>query len=187
MTEKELHGMWNYFLMLENDLDNTSRFIEPAGQEGTYSFEFAKLLILACTEVESVFKAICREIKGKDVKGTIGSYKEIILGKYPKIVDTIVNVKRLGYDIEPFKGWDVGPLGWWDAYQHVKHSRGYFFVEATYLNAVTALSALYITIFYLAKITDIDFDNHVSKYIDSDYADMHVIFSPRKKLPDFDT
>ena len=63
MDKKTLHGMWNYFLMLESDLDNTSRYIEPQGQENVYSFEFAKLLILACTEVESVFKAICFEIE----------------------------------------------------------------------------------------------------------------------------
>ena len=63
MDEKTLRGMWNYFLMLESDLDNTSRYIEPSKQEDVYSFEFAKLLILACTEVESVFKAICFEIE----------------------------------------------------------------------------------------------------------------------------
>ena len=58
MDEKTLHGMWNYFLMLENDLDNTSRYIEPQGQENVYSFEFAKLLVLACTEIESDFSDI---------------------------------------------------------------------------------------------------------------------------------
>lgn len=187
MNRTELHGMWNYFLMLESDLDNTSRFIEPAGQENTYSFEFAKLLILACTEVESVFKAICRETKGEEVEGSIATYKEVILGKYPKIVETAVNVKRLGYNIEPFKGWDTGRLEWWGSYQHVKHSRGHFFAEATYFNAVSALAALYILIFYLGKITNIEFDNYTSKYIDSDYAYGHIIAGPFKKLPDFET
>ena len=62
LDEKTLYGMWNYFLMLESDLDNTSRYIEPQGQENVYSFEFAKLLVLACTEIESVLKVMCKEI-----------------------------------------------------------------------------------------------------------------------------
>ena len=47
MDEKQLKNMWNYFLSLEQDLSNTSRFVEPQGQENVYSFEFAKILILA--------------------------------------------------------------------------------------------------------------------------------------------
>ena len=186
MDEKILHGMWNYFLMLESDLDNTSRYIEPQGQEKVYSFEFAKLLILACTEVESVFKAICFEIEKNQVTADIGIYKSIILGKYPKIVDATVVVKRLGRNIEPFKGWDSGPLSWWGAYQSVKHSRGSHFADATYINVTTAIAALYILIFYLAEITETKFDNHISKYIDSDYSDPHLLCSPLKKLPDFE-
>lgn len=186
VDEKTLKGMWNYFLMLESDLDNTSRYIEPQGQENVYSFEFAKLLILACTEVESVFKAICIEVEKKKVSGDIATYKSTILGRYPKIVNATVSVKRLGRDIEPFKGWDSGRLPWWDAYQLVKHSRGAHFANATYINATTAIAALYILIFYLAEITSTDFDNYLSKYIDSDYSDPHLLCNPNKKLPDFE-
>ena len=127
MDEKTLRGMWNYFLMLESDLDNTSRYIEPSKQESVYSFEFAKLLILACTEVESVFKAICFEIEKKQVAGEIGTYKATILGKYPKIVNSVVNIKRLGRSIKPFEEWSSGSLSWWGAYQTVKHNRGSHF------------------------------------------------------------
>ena len=123
MDKKTLHGMWNYFLMLESDLDNTSRYIEPLNQENVYSFEFAKILILACTEVEAVFKAICHEIDDSQTAGDIGKYKSIILGRYPKIVNTKVSAKRLGRDIYPFAGWDRGPLLWWNGYNDVKHNR----------------------------------------------------------------
>ena len=186
MDRKTLCGMWNYFLMLENDLDNTSRYIEPSWQENVYSFEFAKLLILSCTEVESVFKAICMEIEHKEVPGNIGTYKSTILGKYPKIVNTEVNIKRLGRHINPFSEWDSKPLSWWDAYQTVKHSRGSHFSDATYINATTALSALYVLIFYLARISGLDFDDYTSKYIDSDYSCPYLISTPPKKLPDFE-
>ena len=55
MTTQTINEIWNYYLTLEGDITNTSRFIEPSGQENVHSFEFAKILILACTELESVF------------------------------------------------------------------------------------------------------------------------------------
>lgn len=76
MTSQELNNIWNYYLSLEQDISNTSRYIEPDGQEDVHSFEFAKLLILACTEVESVFKAICLKISGEQPPADIGKYKE---------------------------------------------------------------------------------------------------------------
>ena len=186
MTQLEINGMWNYFLALEDDLDRTSRYIEPAGQENVFSFEFAKILILACTEIEALFKAICYEIEKKQVAGDIGTYKSTILGKYPKIVKATVTINRLGRNVEPFAGWDTGKLFWWSAYQNVKHNRGSHFCDATYINAATALSALYVLIFYLAEITGITFRNYISKYIDSDYSDPILICAPTAALPDFE-
>ena len=185
VDELELKGHWNYFLSLENDIANTSRFVEPSGQENVYSFEFAKILILACTEVETVFRNLCEEISGTKVSSNMGDYKSIILTKYPKIVDAEVTISRLYRNIRPFEGWDVGKLLWWDAYQGVKHDRGKTFDEATYMNAVTALSALYILIFYLAKTCNISFKNYESKYFDSEYENVNLLAAPFKQLPDF--
>ena len=68
-----------------------------------------------------------------------------------------------------------------------KHSRAYHFEAATYSNAVYALSALYILIFYAAKIANFDFPNTKSIYIDSEYENTNVLFGPIKPLPDFET
>lgn len=186
MTNQDLNGIWNYYLSLEQDLSNTSRYIEPQGQEDVHSFEFAKILILACTEVESVFKAICFEITKKQPTGNIGKYKEIILGNYPRIVEATVLVSRLDKNIRPFSEWSSGKLAWWEAYQQVKHSRGTHFGQASYKNSVNALAALYIAILYLARISNIEFDNYKSSYIESEYCYGYLIASPVKKLPDFD-
>lgn len=188
MTAQKLDGIWYYYLSLEQDLANTSRYIEPAGQENAYSFEFAKLLILSCTEVESVFKMICREIEGTDVKGDIGEYKRVILGEFPKIVDAVVTIIRWGKSIKPFEEWSTGKLTWWDAYQNVKHYRGDFFSAATYKNAATALAALYILIFYLAKICKLDIRHRddINQYIASDYTIQLLCERPEHELPDFE-
>lgn len=184
MTEKEFYGIWNYYLSIENDLANTSRYIEPAGQEKVYSFEFAKILILACAEIESVFQVICLALDGKKV-GDISEYKRIILSKYPKIVDATVSVSRLGKHIRPYSEWSSGPLSWWNAYQEVKHSRQSNFALATYWNALNAIAALYILIFYLAKIENFDFRGTDSQYIYSKYAGQLLACKAPEDLPDF--
>lgn len=180
-----LNGMWEYYLSLEKDIERTSSFIEPRGQENVYSFEFAKLLILACTEIESAFKVLCKDIYGKEL-GTIADYKCEILKKYPKIVNATISIGRLGHNIEPFSGWDTGKLTWWDSYQHVKHSRKSSFTEATYINALYALGALYVLIFYIAKHFDLSFPNHKSIYITSKYSYTHIVAAPDNALPDFE-
>lgn len=185
ITVKELSGIWNYYLSLEKDLDNTSRFIEPRGQENVFSFEFAKLLVLSCTELESVLKLLCYERSG-ETKGNFGEYKETILAHYPKIVFAEVSIARWGETIRPFDGWDKGRLFWWDAYGNVKHNRKDNFTEATYKNVVYALSALYISIFYLSQESGVPFSDYASTYVESDYSAHGLAVAKTRELPDFD-
>lgn len=186
MTQSELTNTWNYFLSLENDIAATSRYIEPNGQENVFSFEFSKLLMLSCTEVESVLKTICSIVEGREC-GNIGEYKEIILKHYSKIVLAEVFIPRWGKTIRPFDGWDSGILDWWDAYVAIKHNRESSFESATYKNAVYALSALYVLILYLAKICGLRIDSEKSTYIISAYAFRLLACEPGKELPDYDT
>ena len=173
-------------MSLEKDLDNTSRYIEPMGQEHVHSFEFAKILILACTEIEVLFNYLCKTISPGEATGNIGRYKEVILAKFPKITAAEVSVMRWGKIISPFSGWDSGPLKWWGAYQHVKHNRSDNFNDASYENAAFSLAALYILIFYTAKANDIRFPNTKSIYLESDYEDTNILYGPQKQLPDFE-
>ena len=185
ITKEKLQGIWYYYLSLENDLENTSRYVEPSGQENVYSFEFAKIIILSCTEIESVMKSICYELTGEE-KGNMGEYKETILCRFPRIISAVVTVNRLGKQIVPFDGWDSGRLSWWDAYCAVKHNRESSFSDASYNNAVMALSALYVLVFYIAEYCQISFPNTKSTYIYSDYEDRILASNPSKKIPDYD-
>lgn len=77
-------------------------------------------------------------------------------------------------------------LSWWDAYGNVKHNREDNFKDATYQNVVYALSALYVSIFYLSSISGVSFSDYASTYIQSDYSSHGLAVSPNKKLPDLD-
>lgn len=184
MTSEQLNNIWNYYLSLEQNLAETARYVEPNGQEDVFSFEFAKILILSCTEIESVFKLLCREFK--EEKGDISGYKEIILENYPTIVKARVTVRRLGRDIVPFSEWGFSRLQWWDAYTAIKHDRDRSFGNATYINAVMALGALYVLIFFLAHKTGLTFEDTESQYISSEYRRRFLTTRPGRKLPDFE-
>lgn len=186
MEKEVLLNSWNYFRMIERDLDDTSQYIEPQGQQNAYSLEFSKILVLACTEVESLFKLLCKEITGESVAGNIGKYKEVILGKYPKIIEATVSISRLNESLKPFEGWDNGPLSWWGAYQSVKHDRGKCFAQATYRNAVESLSALYVLLLYLFKICDNSEPSGQGIYLSSMYRAQMILARAPKELPDFE-
>lgn len=94
MTFHELESCWAYFLSLEGDLNNTSRFVEPNGQANVFSFEFFKIITLSCTEIETAFKEICKTIRPEATPGDIGEYKSIVLGKYLHICSAMVIVPR---------------------------------------------------------------------------------------------
>ena len=75
----------------------------------------------------------------------------------------------------------------WNGYNDVKHNRESNFTKATYINAVSALSALYILVFYLSKITGIEFKDYASQYFDSEYANGFFLHNSGKPLPDYET
>ena len=182
----DIKDSWNYFRSLSDDMAQTARYVEPIGQENVYSIEFSKIIILSCVELESVFKALCVEIDGSEC-GSIDKYKEKILGRFPRIVDAIVEIPRAGMQLKPFDGWGTGPLPWWKAYTDVKHTRGKLFCQASYQNAVYALSALYISILYYSEITNAKLHTADGGYLSSDYADTIISYGKVKSLPDFET
>ena len=102
MTKEELTNIWNYYLVLDRDMDDTSRFVEHT-QRDVYSFEFQKLITLCCTEIENVFKLLCQNTPGANASaGNMSQYKEIILTHYPKIVEAEVFLPRIGVTFRPF-------------------------------------------------------------------------------------
>ena len=54
------YGYWQHFLALEADFAATSRYVEFSKENfGTYSVEYAKLLLAICSDVDVLCKVIC--------------------------------------------------------------------------------------------------------------------------------
>ena len=186
MDEEFIIDSWNYYLTIEEELSNTSRYVEPIGQEEVHSFEFARIIIISCVEAEALFKSICKALDPKTEAGNIGQYKDIILKRVPNIVEAKVYPRRLRREIYPFESWCDTRLLWWDAYSLVKHNRKDCIEKASYINAVTSVAVVYILNFYLAEILKLDFANHESRYFVSDYALTPSLFAPNEALPGFE-
>lgn len=186
MSNDELRNIWSYFLVLEEDIANTARFSEPT-QGKVFSFEYLKIIILACCELESVFKLVCESITGVlEDRVTIQHFRKTILAKYPHLDEASVSISRAKLSFRPYKDWHSKELPWWKAYQNIKHNRVAFFVEATYDNAISSLSALYIMILYLARIKNVDLDTSGARYIQSEYTRQCFYTRNERELPDFD-
>lgn len=184
LTKDALFNYWNYYLSLEDDIARTSNYVEPKGQENVYSIEFAKILVLACIEVESVLKQLAFEIKGSKQNG-MSDYITVILEEWPDLPTASVYISRTDKTVKPFDGLSLtsDKLDWWNSYGEIKHGRGYTFEKANYSNAIMALSALYILIFYLAEKCNIEFDSFASHYISSSYTPQVFTCKAPENLP----
>lgn len=185
LTAAQLNNYSNYFDCLVNDLENTARFAEPMGQEDVYSFEYYKIISLSCAEVETILKLICKEIDREKNPKNIKDYSKIVLGKYPKIIETEVSVSRISDTIKPFADWTVDKCTfWWDQHQDIKHSRHICFQKATYKNALYSLAGLYVLLLYLNKINNNDFNSHTNYFYNVSVRQFLCCAAPGA-LPDF--
>jgi hypothetical protein len=135
---------WNYFLALEEDLENLSRYIELREDNfATYSIETAKILMAASQEVDVLFRAICRHYGAQ--AESIGDYCELMMKKHPAIFDAEVTLVHHALVRAPYKGWTkTHPPVWWSANNKVKHGRDTNFGSASLENVIDAVSALFL-------------------------------------------
>lgn len=134
--------------ILIEKLDDLLLYIEPT-QYGlkTYSHKTRELLILACTEIENVWKQYMRiaDYKSSNAHNLCTSdyikLKEpLFLQEYEVRLKPFENVEP----IKPFVEWDqeisTQSLIWYNAYNQTKHDRYSHFAEATLFNCINAVA-----------------------------------------------
>ena len=145
---------WNYFLALESDLEQVSRYIEfDRGNFKTYSIELAHLLLASSSEVDVIAKGLCDFLEPNSSAENINQYQGIICRNIPEFVNEPVYVSRFNLKLKPWSNWKTGnnPL-WWRSYNKVKHERSDYFPEANLKNVLNSISGLLITVFYFYKL-----------------------------------
>ncbi len=160
---------WEYFLSIESDLERCSRFVEFAPNNySTYSVEFARVIMAAASEFDTLAKKLCKLINSSEQSDKITDYYPIITAKYPNFTDYEISIPRYTQllSFKPWKDWDSSkrPDWWSKGYNKIKHERDQHFKKANLENAILATSGLLTGILYFY---DCDSSNHT---IDSSQA-----------------
>jgi hypothetical protein len=136
---------------LRYQLEEIFRVVHPVQENfDAFGHEIRNLLILAATEVEAHWKGVLA------VHGVRGGRTQ----DYVKLAD-VLKLREYAITlpfypwlnvIRPFEGWmpsktPTKDLGWYDAYQAVKHDRENQFQRATLLNAIQAVCGCAVMLF----------------------------------------
>jgi hypothetical protein len=146
---------WDYFLSIESDLERCSRYVDFSQNNfNTYSVEFARIIMAAAAEFDTVAKELCKQINSASTASNICQYADHILQKYPNLVTIEIVLHRYGISVKPWEYWSKtnSPM-WWKAYNDIKHNRTIHFAKATLENSINAVAGLLagILYFYYAK------------------------------------
>lgn len=143
---ESLNDSLRMFYHLWKLLEETFLNVEPNQENiNVYGMNFRNILMLTCTEVEIHLTRLLR-LNGY-IKDRLNTRDFVKLKRFMNF-DYVVNV--MGYDqlkpYEPFDGWnELEPsqsLGWYDAYNKVKHDRINNLQRATLSNCLNAMGAL---------------------------------------------
>ncbi len=144
---------WNYFLAIESDLENLSRYIEfSEANFNTYSIELAHLLLASSSEIDVVLKELCSLLSPEEKKENIDDYRKIIKGKLPEFANESIYINRFSICVKPWDNWngDNNP-DWWKSYNNVKHQRNLYFDQANLGNTIRSVGGLLIASYYYYK------------------------------------
>ena len=169
---------WNYFLAVEVELVACARYVEfSRANYACYSNEFAKLIVLAAAEVDSIWQELCAHLNPSAKAEKIIDYYPILLARYPLLTQCEVAIPRHQLTFRPWEGWtDIQRPDWWSkSYNKLKHERAAHFSSATLEAALNAVGAQFLALqLYHHAVRN----EHVSV----DLSMRSALFAPR--LPD---
>ena len=126
------------------------RHVEPDQENlGAFGHKIRELLILTCTEIEAGWRAVL----DNNVREPKSSYttRDYVRVKEPlRLEEWSVSLKDYPnlQAFRPFEGWredcPTKSLGWYDAYNDVKHHRDAKFAKASLRNLLSAMAALHV-------------------------------------------
>jgi len=156
---------WNYFLAIERDLENVSRFIEFNDDNLlTYSIELTHILLSTSSEIDVVMKQLCKLAEPSKTTNNINEYREVIKNYFDLFPNQEVSISRYGMKFNPWLKWvDNENPNWWKSHNNIKHERNNYFKEANLQNTLNAVGALMITVIYYYKEL---FSKEIGKRID---------------------
>jgi hypothetical protein len=134
--------------VLTRQLDRICQTVHPSKEHANvFGHDIRNLLILACTEVENHWRGVL-VANGGVTKDRYSTRDYVALQDATKLNEYAVSFPNYPWfdSHRPYEGWGSSgrptqDLGWYDAYNAVKHNRETEFARATLHNAFDAISA----------------------------------------------
>src|SRR6476620_8080617 len=97
IRSQRIEQHWNYFLAIERDVDELSRYVEfHENNFKCFSIEIARILLVSAPEVDVVCKQVCQVGDPKSSAETINNYRDELLAVYPDIPQFKILLPRFG-------------------------------------------------------------------------------------------
>ncbi|MBH4653120.1 hypothetical protein I6C39_07895 [Staphylococcus aureus] len=157
MERNKFSMYWAYYKFIEDKLIATNQYVtHTKDNELCYPDEFISIILLSCSEIDSILKELLRNknIPSKKKYYQMSDYASVLKDLTTKGVETISTSIDV-YDnnrvrVTPFEKLDssrkYGNLIWWEDYQSIKHDRIHNIQKGNLINAVTVLAAHFLII-----------------------------------------
>ena len=64
MKRMEFERYWSYYISIEIMFKKTNQYVSHSEKnQYTYSDEFAKIILLSCSEIDSLLKTVCKTLQ----------------------------------------------------------------------------------------------------------------------------
>lgn len=146
------NDLWNYFVAVESDLAACQRYVAFDSRNlSAHSIEFAKIILLAGAETDSVLKELVRGLEPGSKANKLPDYERAIETGLPFFKGLEVEIKGTELVLRPWSDWNAtrGPEWWSGSYNKLKHQRSKSFDTANLQSALNAVGALYVALLHL--------------------------------------
>ena len=155
MTFGDYSHHWSYYLAVEEQLRDTSKYVEFSLENSeTYSIEFARILLSAASEADVLLKQLCCLLDESAKADSINKYRSVIINLKPDLINESAYARQYNIELKPWE--KLSTLNqiptWWTANNKVKHHRHTHFKDANLRNAMHAVGALHILVVYYYKV-----------------------------------
>jgi hypothetical protein len=142
---------WNYFRLLERDLEECFRFVHPCTEHfSVYSDHFARIILMACTEIENCLNSLAVAVGCTPKPESIGEYQSCVSATYPQFNNMKIDVPRYALAFEPWQHWtsSAAPDWWTFGYNKIKHDRMGHPQAPTMFRAMSSVGALLVLLLH---------------------------------------
>ena len=136
---------WNYFRLLERDLEECFAYVHPCEQHfNVYSDHFARIILMASSEIENCLNSFAAAARCEPKPSYILKHHECVTGTYARFCEAKLVMPRYSIELFPWEGWSqtAAPDWWTLGYNKIKHDRNGHPDAPTMLRAINSVGAL---------------------------------------------